>query len=506
MTEPAPEPAPARDPRTGGRLALLAATLVAAAWIVRLVLQSARGAWGADECFHAGVSAWILAHRALPVEFPDLYSGFLYYYHPLLHVLGAAWTWAAGPAALRFLPVAIAAAALAALLLGAARHVPAPARAWAALACVLSPLVGPYAVRLYAEGLTFLLFALAVPLIVAVARGARAPAAIALGAVVAAAQLAKFTGWALGAFLALAAVALAARGERERAARFALALAVAFGLTLPWLARNQVLYGSAFYPLGSNDVDPALLALDRARLGVTPVRYWLGIAGVVGVAPVALALAAIAAAVATRRRDIAVALLGFALVGILAVPLAPVAAPRHAVPFVPVLALAAAWIVHDALASRPRAAPLVTVALALAGTVAIATLRDLRVSADAPRFLRVGLAEVARRLPGDAVVLTPWTYETHYYTGRGATWPIAWGQRDRPLEPFLVRGAGPLRAAFERHHITHLLLARDVAVDAFDGRHATRSMVAGLDTLITRREAEVRWASDRMVLVRVGPP
>src|SRR2546426_3048006 len=77
-------------PRAGIVSSLLAALLVAV-FLARIAAQAARAYFNTDECFHAHASQWIAAHHRLPEIMPELYSGFYYYYPPLLHLLGAMW-------------------------------------------------------------------------------------------------------------------------------------------------------------------------------------------------------------------------------------------------------------------------------------------------------------------------------------------------------------------------------------------------------------------------------
>src|SRR5690242_6761181 len=153
---PSTDDAPVED-RAWSRGAATLTTAAAVLWLVRLAPQALRARFYTDECFHAYASTWILAHHALPRELPGLYSGFYYYYPPLLHVVGAMWAGAWGAGALSTLNLALAGATLAVLGWGARGVAPAAPRRWAVLLLLLSVPLAQYALRFYAEALETLL-------------------------------------------------------------------------------------------------------------------------------------------------------------------------------------------------------------------------------------------------------------------------------------------------------------------------------------------------------------
>src|SRR5215813_5115647 len=127
----------AAEPPAGIVTGLLAA-LLAAVFLVRTGSQAAGAMISADECFHAHAAEWIAAHHRLPSVMPELYSGFYYYYPPLLHILGAVWIAALGAGALPLLNVVFTASMLALLALGLPWRPPGRARVWAVLLCLAS--------------------------------------------------------------------------------------------------------------------------------------------------------------------------------------------------------------------------------------------------------------------------------------------------------------------------------------------------------------------------------
>jgi len=340
-------------PDAAHRLLFALAAVLAAVTLVRLGLQAARGTFASDECFHAYLSEWLLVHRRLPTVLPELYSGLYYYYPPLLHVAGALWAALLGLQALHLLPVVITGLTLAAVLLGAARVIPPAARAQAALLCLLNGSFLQYGVRLYVEGLLTLVFALFFARILELRRTGRRREAIALGVVACLGLLTKLYGWVPIAWLAALALVYAVRRERGMAVGLILALALGVGIAAPWLVRNQVLFGSAVYPGFAPDMDGSLYALNRQRFSIPPLDFLRGIPQAFGPWLVTMTGAAAACAAFARRRGLREGLLLLVVLGALGTAFAPMAQARHLEPLVPLLALAAAWIVTEAFEPLP---------------------------------------------------------------------------------------------------------------------------------------------------------
>ncbi len=479
--------------------------LVALAAAIRLVIFAAQGAFAYDECFHAFVAEWIARHRAIPTEFPQLYGGFFYSYQPLLHLVGAAAFALAGRAALHALPVAFWIATAALLLWGARRAIPGEARAWAAALFVLNLALAETGVLFYVEGLTTLLFT---AIAVAWVGWRRAPgmrAALVVGALLGLGLLTKFTAWMPVLGLSLVALALAARGRRDLAAQLGAALALAVVMALPWMVRNQLLFGSALYPAFAPDMDHAFYALNSRHYGMAMGALWSQVPGVAGYPLLAMTGVALIVALARRRWTIAMDLVGAALAGVIATGFTPMAAPRHLTPFLPMLALGASWIVAESLATRRTLVLAVSMAL-LAGAAGVGLLRGNPREDDEPEdWQREAYAAIAARVPPSGRVLSVWTYDTFYYSGRAATWPNPWGQRVRPLDEFYERDPARLVALFHRDSIDYVLAPLDARPEPFDSGNYPASLLGGLQTLMRAGAITPIWNSKSLVLLRLSP-
>jgi hypothetical protein len=500
-------PAPARGPRYGsvGLLALAAAGVAILYTATDLAAVASLGRFAYDECFHAYVAEWIATHGAIPKEFPNLYGGFYYYYQPLLHLIGAVAFALFGRVGLHVLPAVFWAATGAVLLWGARRVVPAEARAWAAGLFVLNASLVVFGMQLYVEGLTSLVFTAAAVAWVGwrAASGARTTAV--LGVMLGLGLLTKFAGWMPVLAVAAVAIVLTATGRRAQAMQLAGAAGLAVLIVLPWLVRNQLLFGSALYPAFAPDLDRAFYELNRARNTMPASALFARLPGVLGTPLVTLTVVCLVAAAARRRWVIGMDLVVAALLGVLATAFTPMAAPRHVLPFLPMLALGGAWVLYDALAGK-RALSLAVGALVLGSAiVAAATRDDPRRAPGLPAPVTEAITAVARLVPERSHVLSLWTYDTFYHSGRAATWPNPWGQRRRPLELFTERDPARLAGLLRRDSIDFVLAPIGVPPASFDSGNYPASLLAGLDSLMRAGEVEPVWSSRRLVLLRVAP-
>jgi hypothetical protein len=485
-----------------GTLALLLGTLAMVALaVVRMWSEARRGMFSSDECFHAYVSEWMLAHHRVPGVLPEFYSGFYYYYQPLLHLLGALWGALFGLAALHVLPVVFGAACPLVLLVAAPRRVPLAARCWAALLCVLNASLASYAVRFYVESLTTLLFIAAIVAFIEFDREPRARSAIALGGLIGLALLAKFSGaWLLG-LIAIEALVAMLRRDRPRARWLALAAGIAIALDAPWLMRNQVLFGSALYPLFAPDLDRPLYALNRHTFSMAPAEFLRGIPAVLGPWISVVSLAAIVRALATRRFAFRERVLVFSLLAMLAMAWMPMAADRHLNVFLPGLTLVSAWSLAETLEKRRRLNHAIGALLIVAAIVSWTGARDDRFEADPSDELREALAAVAPRVPADDTILSLWTYDTFYYTRRNATWPIPWGQRVHPAVLFTETDPARFLAQLDLCGIDALLVPREADAPNFDSANYPASFLQCVQTLVARGELRLEWQSATLALL-----
>jgi hypothetical protein len=282
------------------------------------------------------------------------------------------------------------------------------------------------------------------------------------------------------------------------------AAAVAVVIGLPWLIRNQVLFGSALYPAFVPGIDRGLLALNRQHFSTPLPRFLLGMLPFLGV-PMLLMLAAAAFVVVRARRfGLPEALLAFAVLGMLVVALLPMAASRHLDLFVPVMALAACWIVSDALGARAAMRLAIEGALLVLALAAVVRMADRRASVDEPAYLQRAFSEIPSRMPEGATILSLWTYDTFYYTRRPATWPNPWGAA-RLAPAFEERDPDRFLADLQGARIDFMLVPRRIRPVAFNTANYPESFMNGVEALVKRRTLAVAWASDELLLVKLPP-
>jgi 4-amino-4-deoxy-L-arabinose transferase-like glycosyltransferase len=363
------------------------------------------------------------------------------------------------------------------------------------------PSLAQHAVRLYVEGLsTFLTLAAAV-LVLGFRRTQRMRIACILGLVCGLATLAKLHGLVLIAFLAVLAAVHGIRGERRLALGWASALALSIAVALPWLVRNQVLYGSAFYPAFAPDLDRAFFALFQRKFGTPPLQFLAALPMAFGVPLASGAVLGVVAAIWRRRCDLSLGLLAFSYVGVVALALAPLTQLRHVNPLVPVLALASACMALDVV-SRRSVLRVVDAALLVVATVAVFRMPDLRTPVDPPRYLPFAFEEIVQRVPVDATILSVWTYDTLYYTRRPSTWPIPWGQKAPLVALFYEPDPDRLLEGLKRCGIDYLLVPTYIRPVAFDGANYPESLLGGLEALVNRGSLDVAWHGHGLLLLR----
>jgi len=475
--------------------------------LVRLARQAMDGVLASDECFHAYAAEWIARHHAIPEIFPELYSGFFYYYPPLLHLLGAVWLSLFGQtgALLAVSPV-LAAALLVFLATGAAGAVPRRAGLWAAALVAIQPTIFAMAGRFYVESLVTLLFTVGAALLLVARRRARWPTTVTLGVVCGLALLAKFNAWALWLGIVATAGWDARHGEPVRARHLAVAAVIALAFVAPWLVRNQVLFGSAWYPAFAAGLDRNLWELNARHFSTPPLLFLTAIPGIVGAWILVLVLAAFAAAALARRWTIRESVLAGALLSMVVTALVPFSQARHLGPTIAVLAMVAAGEVERALRAEPRIALGVGAALVVLLAIANVTLPNPRVAADPPEFLLEALPQVAKHTPPDARILSLWTYDTFWVTRRAATWPIPWGQQRPPLDLFYDRDPALLYAHLKENGITHVLSPPRITAGGFDGANYPEDFTRGLAVLTRAHRLRLEWRSDALILLSVVSP
>lgn len=457
---PAGPPAGAPEPPAPGRLdAALewAAPLLALALVARLAGFAAGARFTSDECFHAWMSEWIASHGTLPEVVKGLYGGFKYFYPPLLHLLGAVVVKLFGVSAFRELNVVLLAALFAGLWWGLSRVASRTAAALATLALVAYPGLVLQGVRVYVECLSAALAVGSVVALLAVGRSPSRARAVLLGGLVGLGLLAKQSGLLLLPVLGLLAVLAAWRRQRPPAVAFALALGVACVLAAPFWIRNTLLFGSPVYPVFGRDLDPRLLALNIK--GFTPgyAQFMTGSLRQAGWIVSALLAAGLAVALGTRR-TFAHLLLAGGLVMLALAPRVPMLDPRHAIPLVAALVVFAAVTLTGAIERSAAARRALLVPLVAFAAWTVATLPNVRIPFDMAASQDEVWAAVRANVPKGQTILSIATYDTFYYTGRDATWPIPWGQRNPPIEMFDDTEPEAILAHLKQHGIRWMLL------------------------------------------------
>jgi len=479
--------------------------LLATAFLVRIGSRASGAMFYTDECFHAHAAQWIAAHHRLPGVLPELYSGFYYYYPPLLHILGAVWIGLLGATALPLLNVGFSALLLALIWIGIPPRPSSRARLWAVLLCLSSRALGTHSVRFYVEALLALATICATLLLLRFWRTDRMRDAALLGGAAGLAMLTKQTALLmLPALVALAGFS-AARREGRRAAGFAAAIGVALLVTLPILLRNLRLFGDPIYPLLARDMDRTLYAMNVRHFAIPLATFYRQSLADAGPLVVAAGVVALVQAVARRRATLETALLAGIALASAAAARVPLADPRHLYPLIPPLALLGAAALSAWIGARRRTAHAVGIVLLAGAALAIVRMPDYRAGLDVPPVLADAYTAIRREVPEDGTVLSLWTYDTFYYSRRNATWPIPWGQRVRYTGLFHEKDPARFLATLETAGIGYLLVPRWKPGEEWDGVNYPRSFIDCVDSLGHSGRLRKLWESDLLLLAARVP-
>lgn len=500
-------PGVAAEPAGSGRPGLLPLLLdllvvgVVVVYLITLWRQASPARFASDECFHAWVSEWIAAHGRLPRTLPEFYSGLPYFYPPLFHLVGAAAVRLAGAGSLATLNVVLAGVLFATLYLLPVPGLSRTARRCAVLLCLATPALSLYTVRFYAETLATLLAVLVVMLLLrARARPGRG-AGILLGVAVGAALLAKQPAAVLPFLLLALAVLDRLRGRRELAATMTLALAVGLAVSLPFFARNAMLFGSPFYPPVTTNAQVALDVMNTRLFSLPASVFYRNALAFVGPVVPWVAVAALVWNLARRRFDLTTGLLAACIAFILLAPWVPRFQPRHLNPLTAMMALLGSLVLADGLARRPRVVYALQAILIL-GCAALATrLSGIRAGLDVSPTDQESYRAIAAHVPAGGMVLSRSTYATFYYARRSATWPVPWSGSADQIELFREQDPDRFLAALRRLGIDHLLIPRRTAVRRFDGANFPESLVDCVAALVERGQLRVLWGSEDLVLL-----
>ena len=470
------------------------------------------------------MSAWIATHGTLPRVIPELYSGFGYFYPPLFHIVGAAWIRAFGTDAFRYLNVFVTALLLTWVAFGV-RRAGAPqsgdatgrtaareAARWAVLLCVANSWLAHHAMRLYVEQLTALLAVGAVLLTLELRRTPRMRTAVVLGAVAGLAVVAKLSMLALPGMLFALAGSYAVRRERNVAGAFAVAGGIALLVAAPLFIRNALLFGSPIYPALAPDRNALLYELNRAGFTPAPMAFYRATAAHTGLAIRLMVLAGFVMSLVRRRGSLEVGLLASCVVVTLGAPLQAMLDPRHLLPIIAVAAVLGPLVVARHLVALPRnrwtsgARIGITAVLLVLAAQSLVPMNNQRKSLDLSAPLAEAFEAVRENVPAGETVLSLWTYDTWFYSGRPATWPIPWSQQDPPVEMFLTADCDSVMLALDRHHLRYLLVPRQAGAARFTGLNYPREFLLCVGELIGQQRLEVLWSSPTLGLVKVAGP
>ena len=501
----AESPAPGVAEPPAGIVQGLVALLLAAVFLVRIGSQASRAMFYTDECFHAHAAQWIAAHHRLPGVMPELYSGFYYYYPPLLHILGALWIGLAGVDALPLLNVGFTALLLALLAFGLPPRRPSRAGVWAALLCLSSRALGTHSVRFYVEALLALLMLCATLMLLRFWRTERMRDATWIGVAAGLALLTKQTALLMLPALVVLAALGAARREWRRAAGMAAALGVALLLALPMFVRNWKLFGDPIYPVFAPDVDRALYAMNVNHFAIPTASFHRQSLAAAGPLVVAAGVLALVLAAVRRRATLETVLVAGIALAFAAAARVPLADPRHLFPLIPALALLGALALSSAVGSRPLASRVAGIVLLACAALSVVRMPDYRAGLDVPPYLAEAYAAIRQDVPEGGTVLSLWTYDTFYYSRRSATWPIPWGQRVRYTGLFHEKEPARFLAALDSARIGYLLVPLWKPSEAFDGDNYPRSFIACVDSLGQSGRLRKLWESEWLMLVARVP-
>jgi hypothetical protein len=112
-------------------------------------------------------------------------------------------------------------------------------------------------------------------------------------------------------------------------------------------------------------------------------------------------------------------------------------------------------------------------------------------------------AAVRANVPPGETILSLATYDTFYYTGRDATWPIPWGQRNPPIEMFDDRDPEAILAHLKAHGIRWMLLPAEASRGAFNSGNFPYPFLMGVQRLNESGRVDLVWGRRDVALVRV---
>jgi hypothetical protein len=267
--------------------------------------------------------------------------------------------------------------------------------------------------------------------------------------------------------------------------------------------RNQLYYGSPIYPALAHNLHPLLYRLNQTAFTQPPGVYYWQMGHTIGAVAGAFVLVAATSVVARRSWGVEAGLLALCIALAAAAPLGPMLEPRHLLPATAAITVLSAILVARATLGRrwlTRTIDVLAIALAIR---AVAKTGNYRLNLDEPHELDAAFQAVRDHVPGDATVLTRYTYDVFYYTRRPSTWPIPYGQKDPPIEMFLTADCDSVAGGLRRHGLRYVLAPTRPEGDGFKGTNFPRPFIRCMADLVEQGRLDTLWTSRSNVLLRL---
>lgn len=408
---------------------LFAAAVVITAFIVRLVIFAGNTLFFTDECFHS-----LLSQRMAKLHYslftPELYSGITINIPPFLHFLGGIDVLLFGVSGLPYLNIFLLALLMASGLYFVGRYFSPLAAGTAFMAIVTSNLVAHFALAFYQEMLTMVVLTALLLFIYLAYTRVEWKYAILAGIFLGLLFLTKQTGRVMPLCLVISTGYLALKKDWPTVKRFLVGGGVAILVILPHLIATAIDTGSLFHPYFSTvEADPWFSGLQSQRWYTDPASLLSGIYDRYEFICSALSILGIAylfyMAFGKERKKGYGLILFILLVHLGIFSLIGRGEPRHFLQFLPVLCFMGVCGIFTFF-EKTNLQPLKYAIYIIVGIVALITVVNLvnyRERLNCNPIFMDSYKYLAENTSEDAKILSVWTYSTHYYTGRHATWP-----------------------------------------------------------------------------------
>jgi hypothetical protein len=282
-----------------------------------------------------------------------------------------------------------------------------------------------------------------------------------------------------------------------------LSLGVALLITLPFFIKNYYFFGSPFYPALGPDIHQELYELTSKKFILSAQPFYQTSFKHLGPSLWILVGAALSTSILHRQWSLAAALLISCVTTFLLTPFLPMHDPRHIHFLIPLMGFSGFLILFKYVQEK-RALCLAVDFLLIAVCVNfIANLPNYRESLDVPRGLKEAYEEIPKFVPQDKSILSLWTYDTFYYTKRRATWPIPWGQSQRPLDIFYEKDPDQFLKKLHQYSIDYILTPHHASGIMFDSANYPESFIHCLSGLLKKEKLRLIWQSEWLALYKV---